>query len=461
MIYSIEVECLGNALTTLTIQIHHGGAWRDAGAVEFADRGAGIASATTVCYDIGYFFEYGSEALHEGFPVVDARAVSVNNPVDMVDRRFGHWPPFLLDMLPQGHARRRLAEKLGKRPDDERIAFDLLLLGAGCPIGNLRVKEAWEAEQERLKGAVVRGVTTEDVLKRTPIFRDMAERFALVASGSSGVQGEWPKILLTQAMDGLWRPDPVVSDHDARRSVIVKMTRGKYAEDRLILASEAPYLELARRFGLRVGEPLVHRDDVLMIPRFDRAFGAGVVRFGQESLLSALGVADHSVLPRHHEDYIDVLMKFSADPAAEIVEYVLRDTLNRAAGDNDNHGRNTALQKREDGWIGLTPRFDFAPMFLDPSCIIPQTRWRCFGNNDSDYRADLIVEAIGETTGDQAIADAVADALADRADIIIDVADIARDLGTPDEVVRRAFGRASEVADALNELRSRRHAPRR
>ena len=67
-----------------------------------------------------------------------------------------------------------------------------------------------------------------------------------------------------------------------------------------------------------------------------------------------------------HEEYLAAIKRFCTDPAAETVEYVLRDVLNLAMGNPDNHGRNTALQKAPDGWIGLTPLFDFTPMRLDP-----------------------------------------------------------------------------------------------
>jgi serine/threonine-protein kinase HipA len=436
----------------LGIQIHHHGAWHDAAELELADPAAGIRSPSALDYDPFYFVAFGNTGHAADRPIVDGRAVSVTEPLDMAPHRRSSWPPFLLDLLPQGHARRRLAAEMGFDPDDEGFAFSLLMRGAGSPIGNLRVREAWQAEQDRLRGEPVCGVTLEEVFDRAPAFRDLADRFALIASGSSGVQGEWPKILLTRAEDGLWYPDPVVADDSARDHVIVKMSRARFPEDREILACEAPYLEIARTFGLRVGRPLTHRDDTLVIPRFDRAVIGGVtLRLGQESLVAASGVAQFGHQTTH-ERYIATLHARCTDPATEIVEYVLRDLLNRAMGDTDNHGRNSALQKRPDGWIGLTPRFDFAPMVLDPGVIAPSTTWRCLRGTGFPIRFDRICEAVADVTGDAGLAERLAAALAGKATAVANLPETARHHGVPDAVIARAFTACGELAAALAAL---------
>lgn len=54
-----------------------------------------------------------------------------------------------------------------------------------------------------------------------------------------------------------------------------------------ILAAEAPYLEVARAFGLRVGRTLTRADGVLVRPRFDREIADGkVVRCPSTSSLA-------------------------------------------------------------------------------------------------------------------------------------------------------------------------------
>jgi hypothetical protein len=116
-----------------------------------------------------------------------------------------------------------------------------------------------------------------------------------------------------------------------------------------------------------------------MIPRFDRKHkqGGGTVRLGQESLVSAIGVAAFGHVGTH-EAYIDPLRQYSADPFADIVEYLKRDIANLALGNPDNHGRNSAFSKQQNGAIHLSPLFDFAPMRLAKEGIVRSTRWpRC------------------------------------------------------------------------------------
>ena len=72
-----------------------------------------------------------------------------------------------------------------------------------------------------------------------------------------------------------------------------------------------------------------------------------------------------------------MLREVCGDTAAEVTEYVLRDVLNLALGNPDNHGRNTALAKDIDGCVRLTPLFDFCPMRLDASGVRRSTTWGC------------------------------------------------------------------------------------
>ena len=107
-------------------------------------------------------------------------------------------------------------------------------------------------------------------------------------------------MLTRDRRDGLWYPDPTVGDGDAAEHAILKWAGDATEEARLVLAAEAPYLELARAFGLRCGAPLTHRGAGLMMPRFDRRIENGaVIRIGQESLVSAAGVAAFGHQARH------------------------------------------------------------------------------------------------------------------------------------------------------------------
>jgi len=44
-------------------------------------------------------------------------------------------------------------------------------------------------------------------------------------------------------------------------------------------------------------------------------------------------------------------------------------------GNKDNHARNTAVMRYENGRVVLAPLFDFAPMYLDPEGIVRVCRW--------------------------------------------------------------------------------------
>lgn len=448
-------------VTTLTMQIHHGGAWHDAATIEIEHPERGIASPCVLDYDLEYFSDFASIDMADGLEVVDWRALSVGAPVDMRSRWLPHWPAFLLDLLPQGEARRRLARELGfDNPDRVAVDTPLLLRGGGGPIGNIRIREAWEEERGRVADETARngpcpGVTMDDILARADVFLWVAERFALVASGSSGVQGEWPKILMTQAADGLWYPDSIVPDAEARAHVIVKLSRGKQREDAVILEAEPPYLEVARAFGLRVGRPLTHARHVLVIPRFDRLVTpAGVVRSGQESLVSALGVAAFGHMGKH-EHYLEILARTAADPAREVVEYVLRDLLAFAMGNPDNHGRNSALRKEPDGTISLTPLFDFAPMALDPSAIGRATKWACMSGRDAFPDWALVCETAAQGVMDRA---ELTRAVAAKESFLRGLPEIARHHGVPEEAIERACRFHDDMADRVAVLKETRHA---
>ena len=82
-----------------------------------------------------------------------------------------------------------------------------------------------------------------------------------------------------------------------------------------------------------------------------------------------------------HNEVCKIIMNCCTDPETEILEYVKRDLANIALGNKDNHTRNTAFQRFNNGDIRLTPLFDFAPMWLHPDGIARSTRWEKDDNN--------------------------------------------------------------------------------
>ncbi|MNV09865.1 hypothetical protein D3C71_1003710 [compost metagenome] len=351
--------------------------------------------------------------------------------------------------MPQGHARRKLAEHLGLTEGSRASDLPLLLRSATGGIGNIRIKEAAEAETERLRGVERQGVTEAEILERSDRFMEVADRFGMLASGSSGLQGEWPKVSMTQATNGLYYPDSFVNDDEAVRHVIVKLVRSNEPVDRLILEGEALYSRIAQEIDLNVSEPSTYAEGVLIIPRFDRKNkeGGGTVRLGQESLVSAIGIADFGHVGTH-EAYIDVLRQYSADPFADIVEYLKRDIANLALGNPDNHGRNSALSKHQDGAIRLSPLFDFAPMRLAKEGIVRSTRWAMMRDGGRDHLPDW-KQICGKLMRDPAEQSALEATLTTFAEHLLQAPTMAKDLSAPAEILDRAMGRCIAIADSV------------
>ena len=350
-----------------TVQMFADDTWHDVATVlRLGPEEQGCLTQTYSGYALDWVLAHGGAR--------DAWAIASQMPVVADGQSLPHWPVALIDMLPQGYGRAELLRQLNL-PEGMAAGADwrLLLTGAGNPVGHLRIKEAaqWLAERTGPK----RGFTDTEVADRATGFIDHLGMHGLFVAGSSGVQGEWPKLLLTRARDGLLYLDHTVDDTDAVEHFIVKFGRG--ADKRLasILRHEAPYMRVAAQLGLRVHAPLELRGEALFIPRFDRRVVAGrVQRLAQESLATLTGRAGFGVAPSHDE-VCRRLAETCSDPATEILEYLRRDVANIAFGNRDNHARNTAVQRDFAGRIALTPLFDFAPMYLHPDGIARRIRW--------------------------------------------------------------------------------------
>lgn len=435
----------------LSPQIHFDSEWHNAATLELKEDATGFQGASIVDYELDYFISVASAEFSAGQTIRDHRALSVRYPVDLENRFSRNWLPFLLDLMPQGHARRKLAEHLGLAEGSRASDLPLLLRSATGGIGNIRIKEAAQAEKERLSGVERLGVTEAEILERSDRFMEVADRFGMLASGSSGLQGEWPKVSMTQAKDGLYYPDSFVTDFEAVRHVIVKLVRSNEPVDRLILEGEALYSRIAQGIGLSVSEPSTYAEGVLIIPRFDRKKnkGGGTIRLGQESLVSSIGIADFDHVGTH-EAYIDVLRKYSADPFADIVEYLKRDIANLALGNPDNHGRNSALSKHQHGTIRLSPLFDFAPMRLAKEGVVRSTRWAMMRDSGRDHLPDW-KRICAELMPDHAEQKALIAALCDFAEHLRQAPTMAKDLGASPDLLERAMGRCRAITDNVLE----------
>ncbi|WP_439590513.1 type II toxin-antitoxin system HipA family toxin [Hydrogenophaga sp.] len=373
-----------------TLQLHAHGAWHDVVGVSLS--GSELEGWKTRTYS-GYAVEWAVEHAE----AIDAHALCARWPVGLEPLQLPHWPVALIDMLPQGFGRQELLRRIGRAPTAGVVAdWELLLAGAGNPIGHLRVKEA--AEWLGANAGAQRGFTDDEVAQRGDEFSEYLASHGLFVAGSSGVQGEWPKVLLTRAHDGLLYLDHTLPDEHADEHYIVKFGRGMDARMASILRHEAFYMDIAGLLGLRVHAPLVLRERALFIPRFDRRVigGGQVTRLAQESIATLTGMPGFEAVPSHDQVCLN-LTRHCTHPQDEVLEYLKRDIANLALGNKDNHARNTAVQRDFHGHIALTPLYDFAPMYLHPDGIARRIRWEGNDGGQPDWARvlDRVVE-LGE-----------------------------------------------------------------
>jgi serine/threonine-protein kinase HipA len=423
--------------STVHLQTHHHGRWHDVAAVRVPAGSArlGFSAPAEVAYAVAYVLDHEDRR--------DATALSARLPVAFHTSRSSSWPAFLVDLLPQGYGRQVLLEQNGLAPHTgESGDWTLLSKSASNPIGNLRIRQA---VHELTSSRDAPGFRLEEVAgSNGPFLAHLTARRVHMA-GSLGLQGEWPKILLTEAKDGLLYLDHTLPDDQAVRHWMVKFSHGSNQTLGRILRLEMHYMDLAAMLGLRVHAPLGGTDGVLLIPRFDREVSQGrVIRHAQEGLASLCGLAGFCLTPSHNEACRQLAIHCS-DSEREVAEYLRRDIANIALGNKDNHARNTAIQRREDGFIGLTPVFDFAPMMLHPDGIARQMRWVEGDRGHLQWRDVLrqVVEATGLTL------DPLRDAIGAMADPLRRLRHQALELGVDEDVMDM---QQREIDDLVSQL---------
>jgi serine/threonine-protein kinase HipA len=235
---------------------------------------------------------------------------------------------------------------------------------------------------------LAQGVSLDDITQRSDEFLNHIALHAMLATGTTGVQGVAPKFLLTTDRHGRWFADMALPDELAHAHWLVKLPRGKSDEDRSVLRNEAAYLRVADAVGLRCAHAPVLHGDMLFLRRFDRLVvpDGGVQRLHQESLASVVGQRGFGVA-QSQQALLAGLRRVVTDPARETLEFIKRDVLNLALRNTDNHARNTAMQRTPEGIVQLTPLFDFAPMFKDPEVVPRSCHWRDkAGVRQADWR---------------------------------------------------------------------------
>lgn len=350
-----------------TLEVFRGGRWTPAATLEALgdDRAR-----------VDYLPEYIFSA--DPWPVSLALPVAFSLPREGDALRA---PAFLYDLVPQGKGRKLLVDLLGLR-DHDALVLPLVLAGAFNPIGALRVASAVDFYRDHVAKnppppGTEGGFGRHDLGAKDARVVEHLSTHAMLASGTTGVQGVSPKFLLAEDADGRLHADLALDDAQARRHWLVKGPRHNSDEDRAVLRNEAAYLRVAAACGLRVHQPqdIAHAHELLFLPRFDRAVDTGgVQRLPQESLASLAGLQGFG-LPCRQNDLLRALRRHVHDPLTDTLEFLRRDVLNLALRNTDNHARNHAVQRRPDGLVQLTPLFDFAPMFLDPELIARSVHW--------------------------------------------------------------------------------------
>ncbi len=408
--------------------------WQRAGVFSPDERtlANGIAGGGTFEYDLDYTVERLDNHSHW--------RVGLGYPVSFELFRGARWPAFLLDIMPTGAGRRVWLKRLGLR-DGAGADWELLRSGSGNPPGNIRVAEAVIPS-----GSPHPGFSRDEIIARNADFIEYAEERGAVVIGATDVQGDAPKFFLARDRNLRWHPDGALKDEDVFDCWLVKFPRGRTEADRMVLRNEASYLEVARRFGLRVGGALEYCDNALFIPRFDRVTGgSGLDRHGFETLSSVAGITEFG-RRGNHGDFCNIIARFATSPGSDLLEYLRRDILNVALRNTDNHGRNTAMLKFADGRVMLSPLYDFAPMFLDPEGIPRSSRW-----------ADDLETVIGRPSWGK-ILESLADSvdreearamLARDSEAVARLPESMRECGVEDEVIGRVAQRCAEIAADL------------
>jgi len=172
-----------------------------------------------------------------------------------------------------------------------------------------------------------------------------------------------------------------------------------------------------------------------------------VTYLGLESLCSLAGVAEFGV-PVKKEVLAQALARFSTDRTTELPELLLRDVLDVALGNTDNHARNTSVSKLPNGRVALSPIYDFAPMILDTRGIARVCRWQ----DNSDYPDWSDVVRFLETLGlDGAMA---LRSLRRVAPYVEALPQMMAECRVPELVIDRCRDRIARVAKALHQVKA-------
>ncbi|MFN8074123.1 MAG: HipA domain-containing protein [Kineosporiaceae bacterium] len=279
--------------------------------------------------------------------------------------RLGGSAPFFKGLLPEGAARRAMAETAGVPVTD--------VVGMLARFGR------------DVAGALVIAGTTADRQASVEYYDDdvLAAEVAALAERPLGLHddselslaGLQDKLLLVQTDRGWARPR-----HGYPSTHILKVEDRRFPG---MAAAEAAALRLAAAVGLTsatAGTVDVGGVSCLVVSRFDREQMSGgcdepLRRVHQEDACQALGVdADAAFGRGKYEstggpglaDVARLLERHSADPDAQLRRLLAATVFTVLIGNADAHGKNLALLHRAPGAVELAPLYDTVPTALFP-----------------------------------------------------------------------------------------------
>ncbi len=158
----------------LTLQLHENiQGWLDAGEVTFHSKNDVV---------IEYDLDYSSPRIGQG----GYHAFSVLFPVDIAPYR-GPIPGYLVDLIPQGQALKRLLSRHGIAFEDDYPAI-LANVPLSSP-GNLRVKEPWAMIEAQRPTYNHRGFSKAEIVSAKEDFVEYMEKHGAPVGGTSGAAG--------------------------------------------------------------------------------------------------------------------------------------------------------------------------------------------------------------------------------------------------------------------------------
>ena len=297
-----------------------------------------------------YSFEYDPEWLSYSHRF----ALSWSLPLAAVhhDSRPVHF--FFQNLLPEGQARRAVAQRLGLSEDNDWAM--LVAIGGECA-GALSIlpEDQPPSEPEQWSYEQISGDTLDRLAGRKGIV-------PLLVGGAAtrlSLAGAQDKLPVTVIDDALHLPlGSAPSTH------ILKLPNRDFAH---LAANEAFVTALARAAGLPAADSeLFVRTDppCLLVRRFDRYATDRVwpaIRLHQEDLCQALGLPSGRKYEQEGGPTLaqaaDIVRKASVDPLSDIQTLIRWTTFNVCAGNADAHGKNLALLYGRNG-TRVAPLYD-------------------------------------------------------------------------------------------------------